>query len=137
MLVSAETLKHVQSWFIHVPRGDRGYRARRTVQLTDRLGQASGKCAAAYPCQECVLVIADYFVRRSYPVIHTALDFLCISNKYYTHNTIASMSGTEQKKQIGEDQFHTPELDAARQEIWDNGIKQVSRPPRPHRGVCR
>lgn len=32
----------------------------------------------------------------------------------------------EQKKQIGEDQFHTPELDAARQEIWDNGIKQVS-----------
>lgn len=39
------------------------------------------------------------------------------------------MSGTEQKKQIGEDQFHTPELDAARQEIWDNGIKQVSRLP--------
>lgn len=35
----------------------------------------------------------------------------------------------DQKKQIGEDQFHTPELDAARQEIWDNGIKQVSRLP--------
>lgn len=39
------------------------------------------------------------------------------------------MAGQQQDKtQIGEDQFHGPELDAARQEIWDNGIKQVSAP---------